>query len=266
MSELRQDVAPDGTTVLKSPLLEHAEFPHAFSTRLGPDGTVFDLSRPGFSKLHTPAKVSEKLLVRFSEIIAPQEARAICTPRQVHGCGVVDAEEAEESEADAVISNHQGSIAAVRTADCVGILLACPKTGVVAAVHAGWRGLLADAPGAAISAILRQTKTAPSSLLAAIGPAIGAEKFEVGEEVAEAFHAANLGSAVISEGILGPQPHVNLHVATLSRLQTAGMEPGFIDGEPLCTSTDGRFFSYRREGPNSGRLLAGIASIGRRSA
>lgn len=266
MSELRQDVASDGTTVLKSHLLEHAEFPHAFSTRLGPDGTDFDLSRPGFSKLRTPAKVSEKLLVRFSEIIAPQEARFLRIPRQVHGCGVVDAEEADETEADAVISNHRRSIAAVRTADCVGILLACPKTGVVAAVHAGWRGLLANAPGAAISAILRQTKTAPSSLLAAIGPAIGAEKFEVGDEVAEAFQAADLGSAVISKGILGPRHHVNLHSAALSRLQMAGMDPGFIDGDPLCTSSDDRFFSYRREGPNSGRLLAGIASKSLRSA
>lgn len=259
MPELRQDVAYDGTTILKSSLLQDAGFPHAFSTRLGPDGSVFDLSRPGFSQLQTPPEECEKSLARFAELLAPEETRTICTPRQVHGCEVVDATEANHTEADIVISDDPHSIAAVRTADCVGILLACPKTGTVAAVHAGWRGLVADAPRAAVLAMHARTETAPESLLAAIGPAIGVGIYEVGLEVAEAFREANLG-VHIQPG-LGPKPHLDLHTAAVQRLKDAGLALRRIDGEPLCTSAESCFFSYRRDGPKSGRLLAGIASI-----
>ena len=97
------------------------------------------------------------------------------------------------AEADAVLCDEEDLIAAIRTADCVGILMACPRSGIVAAVHAGWRGILADMPGTAARELARRTGSSPETLLAAIGPAIGVEAYEVGQEVAEAFTRAGLG-------------------------------------------------------------------------
>jgi YfiH family protein len=259
MSELRQFVARDGTTILTSPLLQDAGFPHAFSTRLGPHGSEFDLSRPGQSKLETPPETCEKYLKRFAQLLDPDHPRTVQTPLQVHGCGVVDASDAATTQADTVISNDPGSIAAIRTADCVGILLACRKSGTVAAVHAGWRGILADAPGVAILAMSTRCHAPPESFLAAIGPAIGVEAYEIGAEVAKAFQAAGLGSHL--DKTQGPKTHLNLHSAAISRLQDAGIPSESIDGTPLCTFNNPKFFSFRADGLVSGRLLAGIASI-----
>ena len=264
MNELLQRVALDGTTFLISPTLEAARFPHAFSTRIGPGGSTYDLSRPGSSRIGTPPESCADALEHFATHLNPLRPQTISTAIQVHGCEVIEAGQPLDTEADGVISTDPACIAAIRTADCVGILLACPKTGFVAAVHAGWRGILADMPGTAVRALCTRTQEPPEALLAAIGPAIGVDVFEVGDEVAKAFGDAGLAGH-LCDGY-GPKAHLNLHSAAKNRLIDAGIPPNSIDGTPLCTYSDPRFFSYRGEGTKSGSLIAGIAPIPKQTA
>ena len=259
MTALRQDVAPDGTTLLRSIRIEAAGFSHAFSTRIGPGGSTepgFDLSRAGFSPIDLDPAESTRNLEQFARLLhSTPPIRPIASPRQVHGPVVVDPEIADQSEADVVVSLNPNRIAAIRTADCVGILLACPKSGAVAAIHSGWRGLVADAPGAAVRALVERYSADPTRILAAIGPAIGREVYEVGLEVVEIFQNHGLAESVVHRM---PKPHLDLHSAAIQRLTEAGIDHSMIDGKPICTHQDPRFFSYRREGPASGRMMAGI--------
>lgn len=233
-------------------MLESAGFPHAFSTAIGPDERPFDLSRPGHSPIDTPKPRLEEDLRRFAAAISPEAI--LTSPRQVHGIEIVEACDADEQEADSVRSDDPDLIAAVRTADCVPVLLACPRRNAVVAVHAGWRGLVADAPGHAIRGLVDRGSR-PDELLAAIGPAIGVEVFEIGTEVAEAFNASDLGPALRPGS---QRPHADLHFAARRRLLAAGLIPSRIDGKASCTATSRRFFSHRRDKGLTGRHLAGI--------
>src|SRR5690606_25924231 len=116
---------------------------------------------------------------------------------QVHGVDVhvltgdEDREDVLRTRGDALVSQRPGIACGVRTADCVPVLLACPTTGWVGAVHAGWRGAVAGIVGRTVE-VLRQ-KGARGPLLAAIGPHISVNAFEVSEDVAEAIQAAAPG-------------------------------------------------------------------------
>ena len=253
MSPLRDHQLPDGTLVLRSPLLESQGFPHAFSTAIGPGGGRFDLSRPGHSPLDTPSDRLTRDIERFAATVVADAT--LNSPRQVHGIDVVDACIADHTSADATWTGDPGRIAAIRTADCVPILLACPKRNEVVAIHAGWRGLVADAPGSAIQ-LLDQRGSDPSQLIAAIGPAIGLEAFEIGEEVAADFGLAHLEDAVRPGS---PRPHADLHRASFQRLLEAGLSAEKIDGGRVCTASSPRFFSHRRDQGITGRHLSAIA-------
>jgi copper oxidase (laccase) domain-containing protein len=146
------------------------------------------------------------------------------------------------------------------------VLLACPRTGAVAAVHAGWRGVVAGIVPAAIDA-LRSLGCAPNELLAAVGPSISVRHFEIGPEVAEELVRANLGACVAAPGIYGiagrePKHHADLVLGVRLQLERAGVERANIDADPPCTYADrARFHSFRRDGARSGRLAALIAPL-----
>ena len=252
MTPLRHARHHDGTVLLRSPLLESNGFPHAFSTAIGPGSAPFDLSRPGDSPLGTPRNTLEHAIRRFVEAVAP--GATLATPRQVHGVAVASVDEAEACEADAAWSDLPGRLVGVRTADCVPILIACPTRNEVIAVHAGWRGLVADAPGLAVDH-LRSRGSEPVGLVAAIGPAIGIDAFEIGEEVATEFIRAGL-EATVERRV--PRPHADLHQAARARLVEAGIPDRSIDGIPTCTVAAGGFHSHRRDGGRTGRHLAAI--------
>jgi len=252
MPSLIHDDLADGTRVLRSALLLDAGFDHAFSTAVGPNGARFDLSRPGASPLDSPPNELTANLRRFAAAIA--DDAVIASPRQVHGTAIAGADVAEDTEADLVASADPSLLAAVRTADCVPILLACRRHGTVIAVHAGWRGLIANAPAAAVRHLVAGGST-PDDLVAAIGPAIGGDAFEVGPEVAEAFANAGLADTVEPRS---PRPHVNLHAAAQRLLRDAGLAADAIDGEPICTASTPGFFSHRRDRGRTGRHLSAI--------
>lgn len=166
---------------------------------------------------------------------------------QVHGTNVVDLDTCLSATdvpvADAAISRSPGKACAVLTADCLPVLL-CDRGGtVVAAVHAGWRGLVAGV----IEATIERMQISPRDLLVWLGPAIGPQAFEVGDEVRELFLASDAASkeAFILNGRPGKWM-ADLFMLARQRLQREGV--GFIGGDGACTFTDIRqFYSYRRQ-------------------
>jgi len=177
---------------------------------------------------------------------------------QVHGTAVVEAGYAGSVPvADAQWSRRRGVACAVLTADCLPVLL-CSDTGcVVAAAHAGWRGLCAGVLESTVAAM----QVAPGRLLAWLGPAIGPSTFEVGPEVREAFLAAS-ASAVIgsTQACFVPSPgrrhHWYADLYALARVRLSALGVTRIYGGDFCTYSDrGRFFSYRRDG-QTGRMAS----------
>jgi polyphenol oxidase len=173
--------------------------------------------------------------------------------RQVHGTTVVEADSVEGSpEADAAIARRPRRVCAVLTADCLPLLL-CDEAGtIVAAVHAGWRGLCAGV----IEQTLRAMNSRPQALLAYLGPAIGSAAYEVGAEVREAFVAADQGRE--SEAAFAPgRPgkfHADLYALARRRLARSGVARTYGGGH--CTYTEReRFYSYRRDGA-TGRMAS----------
>lgn len=190
------------------------------------------------------------------------EPERLYRAKQVHGHHVLVIEEPRDergtTDADAVVSGVAGSAGAVQVADCVPLLIA--GAGVVAAVHAGWRG---TAAGVAIEAVRAMARLGadPSTLVAAIGPSIGACCYQVDARVRDAFaQTAQWESAEPAFADDG-EGHWRLDVAAINRrlLERAGLAPGNIHASGACTACDRRrFYSYRAEGAGTGRLIAGI--------
>lgn len=185
-------------------------------------------------------------------------------PTQVHGCRVAHVGtggEAEPAAADAVWSAQGGPPVAVVTADCVPILAASPNGELVAAIHAGWRGLAAGVIEAGIAA-LADAGADPARLVAAIGPHASACCYEVDAPVRDAF--APIGSTLVEAAFLEAGPgHWLCDLSLLARaaLERAGLAPenlGALEG--ACTVCEPeRFESHRRDGAASGRLVHAIA-------
>ena len=164
---------------------------------------------------------------------------------QVHGTIVANADAAScRVQADACIARHRGAVCVVMTADCLPILL-CDEAGtVVAAVHAGWKGLAAGVIEATVNAM----EVAPHRLIAWLGPAIGQEAFEVGAEVRAAFiaHQARAAEAFVAHGGQGKY-HADLYLLARQRLEALGIRK--VSGGNYCTYRQkDKFFSYRRDG------------------
>ena len=177
---------------------------------------------------------------------------------QVHGTGVVEAQvRGRPAVADAQWSRAPGVACAVLTADCLPVLFCGAGGDVVAAAHAGWRGLQAGVLEATVAAM----GTDPGRVLAWLGPAIGPEAFEVGPEVREAFQRAAegaQGAAIDACFSASPdrQGHWFADLYELARLRLAAVGVTRVSGGGWCTHGDrGRFFSHRRDGP-TGRMAS----------
>ncbi|MGE5028196.1 MAG: peptidoglycan editing factor PgeF [Betaproteobacteria bacterium] len=171
--------------------------------------------------------------------------------RQVHGNVVADADRVQGiPDADAVLARRSGSVCAVMTADCLSLLL-CDQAGeVVAAAHAGWRGLA----GGVVEATVQAMRVAPERLLVWLGPAIGPAAFEVGDEVRQAFmaHDPQAAKAFVANPA-NPQKWL-ADIFLLARQRLARLGVSRVYGGGLCTYTDAtRFYSYRRDGA-TGRM------------
>lgn len=225
---------------------------HGFTTRLGgvSEGRHASLNL-GERWGDAPAAVVENLRrVAAQAGFEPGDLRRV---RQVHGRAALRATAlVAGSEADALWARATDGplVVGVLTADCVPVLLADRGATAVAAIHSGWRGTVQDVVGATVAALVADGVVA-GELVAAIGPCIEVEAFEVGEEVAAEF------AAELVRRDLGPRPHVDLVAAVRSQLVAAGVPKDSIERVGACTCRHpGRYFSYRRDGAGIGQMLA----------
>jgi YfiH family protein len=216
--------------VLRSARLTEAGFEHAFALREAADA---DLRRA----------LSVDVIVQV---------------KQVHGARAVAADDLPLAEADAIVARGGRHVAVgVRVADCVPLLVGDEDSGDVAAIHAGWRGIVAGVVRAGIELL------GGRNLVAAIGPCIGPCCFEVGLDVAAEIAAASNAERALSQR--GNKAYADLRRAVRAQLCALGVADDRIDDVPGCTKHDAvRFHSYRRDGRESGRMLSAIATAGRR--
>jgi YfiH family protein len=246
---------------LQSPLLARAGFRHAFFTRSG------GVSRGPYQSLSfslSVGDVREHVEENFRRAAAALgvQAERIYYLSQVHGrqTRLADGNEPVESflrsEGDAVIALRGELACGVRSADCVPLLVGDQETGAVAAIHAGWRGVVRGVVSAAVES-LRDHSGRRGDLLAAIGPHISRAAFEVGDDVAAELEAASEARDVVDRP--GAKPRVDLRRIVRAQLVAAGLAENAIDDVLGCTvSEPERFFSFRRDGGKSGRHLAAI--------
>jgi YfiH family protein len=251
-----------GPSPIVSPKLAAAGFRHAFFTSAG------GVSSGPFATLNLsdsvgdlPANVAENLS-RAADWLGIDTAN-LYWASQAHGKEVIllDSSLLVESvrltSADAIIASAGHRACCVRTADCVPILVADRVSGRVAAIHAGWRGIVAGIVPQTI-ARLAQLGTKHDHLIAAIGPHIREDAFEVSEDVCQLIGDVTPHVCVVRRD-LGERPHVSLAKSLGEQLKMAGLGKGQLDDVGGCTFQESdRFFSYRRLGAASGRHLHAI--------
>lgn len=171
---------------------------------------------------------------------------------QVHGNQVVSADAViNTTSADALYTQQKNLVCAILTADCMPLFL-CDREGtVVALAHAGWRGLAAGVIENTVAAM----KIPAENILAWMGPAMGPQKFEVGPEVREIFLSVDKAAEIAFAPLPNQKWLANIYLLAQQRLQKSGVTA--IYGGDHCTYTEKeKFFSYRRDGKQSGRMAA----------
>ncbi len=169
---------------------------------------------------------------------------------QVHGARVVDAAEAVAAgrppEADASVTDRPGVVTVAMMADCLPVLLADARGRGVAVAHAGWRGLAAGVIQAAARALRKRLRDPAADLVAYLGPAIGPDHFEVGQEVLDATCASLDGAHAAF--VAGGAGKFRADLFALGRLALAQEGVGEVHGGGVCTHCDAaRFYSHRRD-------------------
>ncbi len=238
--------------------LSSLPLPHGFFTRQGgvSSGPFASLNCSVFGP-DRPEAVQENR-ARAARAIGAEPARLLGL-RQVHGPSVRCVTEAwepgREPKADAMVTDRPGLALGIITADCVPVLLADLRAGVIGAAHAGWRGAAAGVLEATIRA-MQALGAAPERMRAAIGPAIRQASYEVGAELRETV----LAGAASDERFFAPgrsAGHWQFDLPGYCRARLAKAEIGAVDVIEADTAADPeRFFSHRR------RTLAGGGPIG----
>ncbi len=186
----------------------------------------------GFGTRHTPENPVDR-------------AFTLATLHQIHSdiCVVARGRTGLLGDGDALLENTPGHLVAVKTADCIPILLVDEEHRAVAAVHAGWRGTVQGILRRAVRTMRDEFGSDPARLHAAIGPGIGKCCYEVGAEVA--VHFGEAGAA-----------HIDLAEANRGQLLETGVPETQIYSVRICTKCDDEFHSYRRDKEKSGRMLS----------
>jgi YfiH family protein len=260
-----------GVKVLICRALEDAGFANGFSTRLG-----------GVSSLEDSKAGTELNLAGFNEdsreniyenrrrflAVFPRKYR-LTTAWQVHGdnirkvSGDEDLGDSDE-RADALVSDLKNVLLGVKTADCVPILIGDPDTRAFAAVHAGWRGTVQSIVKTAVAKLADTYNSKPENLICAIGPAAGCDRYEVGEDVIDAFQQNFSASDKYFQQTRSGHALVDLKAANRDQLIVAGVDSKNIHISSLCTMERvDLFFSYRIEKAKFGRTGRSMSVIGR---
>jgi YfiH family protein len=263
----------DGVRALICQPLEAAGFVNGFSTRLGGVSPMPSdaLSLAGFNE-DTAENILENRR-RFLKLFPGSWSLAGCW--QVHSADVrtvndvSEAKPAEDSHGDtiycdAIVSNASHVLAGIKTADCVPLLLGDPVTKAFAAVHAGWRGTLAEISRVAVRRLVEEYGARPSDLCVAIGASAGPCCYEVGREVIDAFTEKFSYGVKLFTATRGGHALVDLLKANQEQFLESGVGRERIHTAPICTMcrTD-LFFSYRKEKGVHGKVGRLMAIVGR---
>ena len=263
----------DGVRALICAPLEKDGFTNGFSTR---GGGISPMPRDALNLAGFNEDTAENILEnrsRFLKLFSGEWSLAGCW--QVHGADIRVVKDESDAQprpyvigdndrCDALVSNRTQTLLAVKTADCVPLLMGDSRTGAFAAVHAGWRGTLASVTIHAIEHLIREYNTRPANLRVAIGPAAGACCYEVGSDVIDAFKAKLGNDNELFTPTRAGHALIDLYKANRDQLMSMGVAPQRIHTSPLCTMcrTD-IFFSYRREKNLQGKVGRLMAVIGK---
>jgi YfiH family protein len=257
-----------GLVYYASEKLERLGVRHAFSTRIGgispPPFDSLNLGNPSESPVQDDY---DRIWANYGKLTSSIGCGTEPPLRvhQVHGGEVATVQESEDFDtdckADALVSRDCERAISIRTADCVPILLCSGDGRIVAAVHAGWRGIVAGVLAAAVERMLNIGEgTAAENLLAAIGPCIGKSAFEVGPEVLAEFEGV-FGDAAPIERLPDGKGRADLRRAVRMQLLGSGLRAENVDSTDRCTVTHrDEFFSHRRDRGITGRMAAVIAA------
>jgi len=212
-----------------------------------PPYDALNLSEHVGDDINTVNKNRELLLIQAE---LPEPPRWL---KQVHGTTVSLASNwQQDDEADAIITDHINQVCPIMTADCLPLLLCNQQGDMVAAIHAGWRGLAAGI----IEKTLTQFNCPSQQIMAWLGPAIGPTKFEVGTDVFAEFTAQSRHAHLAFQQTDSNHYLADIYLLAKQRLKASGVSD--IYGGEHCTVSDStRFFSYRRDGI-TGRMASMI--------
>ncbi|MCC5828274.1 MAG: peptidoglycan editing factor PgeF [Phycisphaeraceae bacterium] len=262
------EITPNGPQYWTCPALRELGVPHAWTGRIG------GVSKGPFSSLNLaqvlasqaaapsgPVDQPEHVATNWKRIrdalgIAPDSLQRL---QQVHGdhCIAVDQVASPCPEADGAWTRRAGRWLGVQLADCAGVLLASSDGSLVAAVHAGWRGVAKRIVNRTIARLLKNASVLPDNLIAGVGPCIGVERFEIGPEVVRAWSDVGLEKAIEQRNgrLWG-----DLAGAVAMQLIDSGLVAERIQISDECTfEREDAFFSHRRDRGITGRQAALIS-------
>lgn len=225
---------------------------HFFGTRDHADSLVFDVGVP----------------VRQSGL---QGRGWLLSVKQVHGTDalVVDRPLTESDQFsggwDALVTDQPGVTVAVRTADCVPVLVHDPRRRVVAAIHAGWRGAVAGIVSRTFTLMANRFGSAPTDLRVSIGPSAGPCCYEVDDPVLDQLRMGLPGWELVVHDYRGHKARLDLKGVIRRQVEGEGVPVRSVSSVNLCTIChDQLFYSYRREGRVNGTMVSGIALLSHR--
>jgi YfiH family protein len=267
-----RDVAtPHGKTRIATLVcepLERAGFVNAFTTRLG---GVSNFPSNALNLAYFKGDDKENVAEnrgRFLKAI-DAEAATVITARQTHSterCFIETMEQASgpQPDCDAMTTKLAGVLLAIQTADCLPVLVGDPKSGAIAAIHAGWRGTAGRITERTVADLMLMHGANPRDCIAALGPAACVECYEVGDDVIQRYKKEfGYWRKLFATFKEGGKAHLDVRAANVQQLKFCGFLQERIHVAPHCTMHQNElFFSYRREGriqgSGTGRLLSVI--------
>lgn len=233
-----------------------------FTTRKGGTSAApYDTLNLGAHVGDVPACVSDNRQRLWTDLGMAEHQVALA--EQTHGSAVAlvtDGSPVPKAGADALITNTPDVLLVMLYADCVPVYIVDPTNRAVGLAHSGWRGTVADITGKTMAAMTAEFGSQPNACLAAIGPCIAGDSYEVGRDVAGQFrNMADLraGTAVYPKSELKGTYTLNLRQVIFSQLLGAGVRADYVAVSQEDTFQNKRdFFSYRRDGASSGRMAA----------
>ncbi|HSF29541.1 MAG TPA: peptidoglycan editing factor PgeF [Candidatus Tectomicrobia bacterium] len=240
---------------------EHTVVMHAFSTRLGGmSESPYATLNLGFGSGDDRTRV-EANRAQFGRALGIDPSDLVAL-RQVHGNRIIVLTEANDPQlvrgtpGDGLITDRTHLPLAVITADCFPVVLAAPTLPAVGIVHSGRKGTAARVVPAAIARLCQEFHVPPEAVWAVIGPGIGRCCYEVDDATAAPFQAQFAPSAAVYWRSRPGHLYLDLQQAILHQIHAAGVESTHVWCADLCTACHPQwFYSYRREGPRSGRML-----------